>query len=118
MKSLSIIISKPPFGTIHAAEALRMANGAISYGHSVSILLIGDGVYAARKGQRAEETGWTSLSPILGKSATSGRARVFAGRKSAADRGLGEDDLIQGVQLVGEDEALSIAVRSEAVAVF
>lgn len=118
MKSLSIVISKPPFGTIHAAEALRLANGAISYGHKVSILLIGDGVYTAKAGQKAEETGWASLSTILEKAAVSGQAKVLADKKSALDRGLGENDFVQGVELVGEEDVQSITTASEAVTVF
>lgn len=118
MKRVSVVISKPPFGTIHAAEALRLANGAVGYGHTVSILLIGDGVFAAKRGQRAEEGGWTSLSPILEKLAASDNAKVFVDMKSARERQLGEADLIKGAELVGEDKASSIAAGSEVVTVF
>lgn len=114
-KSLAIIITRPPFGAIHAAEAIRLANGAVSYGHEVEIILLGDGVYAAKKGQKAEGAGWTSLSPLLEKLASSGRAKVLVDNASASARGIGLNDLAVGAELMdssGISSAIANAGRS------
>jgi len=111
VKTLAIIITKPPFGAIHAAEAIRLANGAVSYGHEVKIILLGDGVYVARKGQRAEEAGWTSLSPLLEKLASSGRAKVLVDNASADERGIALKDLAAGVEL-SDGSSISSAIAN------
>jgi sulfur relay (sulfurtransferase) DsrF/TusC family protein len=108
-KSLAIAITKAPFGGIHAAEAIRLANGAISYGHEVTIILTGDGVYVAKKGQKAEENGWISLSPLLEKLVTSGRAKVLVDNGSAVERGVHAEDLVAGA-VVSEGRNISSAM--------
>ncbi|MDH2900160.1 MAG: DsrE family protein [archaeon] len=118
MKSLAIVITKAPFGTIHAAEAIRLANGATSYGHHVSLLLVGDGVLVAKKGQKAEETGWTSLSPLLEKMASAARARVLADLNSAKQRGLSQGDFGEGIELVERDTIFSAIGNSQRITIF
>ena len=108
-KSLAIAITKAPFGGIHAAEAIRLANGAISYEHEVTIILTGDGVYVAKKGQKAEENGWISLSPLLEKLVTSGRAKVLVDNGSAVERGVHAEDLVAGA-VVSEGRNISSAM--------
>ncbi|MDG7010787.1 MAG: DsrE family protein [Nitrososphaerota archaeon] len=108
-KSLAIAITKAPFGTIHAAEAIRLANGAISYGHEVTVVLIGDGIYMAKTGQKAEEAGWTSLSPLLEKLVSSGRAKVLVDSGSAVERGVRAEDLVAGAA-VSEGRSISLAM--------
>jgi uncharacterized protein involved in oxidation of intracellular sulfur len=107
MKSVCVMITEGPFGTVHAAEALRLANGATAYGHRVTILLVDDGVLVAKKGQKAEEAGWTSLSAVLEKAA-SGGARVLADRASLDERGLAPEELVEGVEVVGEGAVSSV----------
>ena len=119
MKSLSIIITKPPFGMINAAEAVRLANGAIAYGHNVSIILVNDGILVAKKGQKAEESGWTSLSPLVEKLATSSqRARVLADINSVRQIGLVQSDLVEGVRLVESEIVTSTVITSDRTAIF
>ncbi len=120
MRSLSIIITKPPFGLIHAAEALRLANGAVAYGHYVSIILVEDGILVAKKGQKAEDAGWTSLSPLIEKlaAATSKRSRVLADVDSARRIGLSQSDLVEGVNLVESEIITSTVIASDRTAIF
>ena len=118
MKSLAILITKAPFGTIHAAEAIRLANGAVSYGHEVCIIIVGDGVLVAKSGQRAEDTGWTSLSPLLQKLASSGRARVLADLDSAKERGLSGSDIVEGIRLIDSSAIFSTAASSQRTVIF
>ena len=117
-KSLAIAITKGPFGTIHAAEAIRLANGAVSYGHEVTILLLGDGVYVAKSGQKAEEAGWTSLSPLLEKLVSSGRARVLVDNDSAGERGIHTEDLVAGAVLSDDREISSAIAGADRSVVF
>ena len=120
MKSLSIIITKPPFGLIHAAEAVRLANGAVAYGHDVSLILVDDGILVAKKGQRAENSGWTSLSPLIEKLAASSskKSKVLADVDSAKRIGLHQSDLVEGVKLVESVVIASTVSASDRTAIF
>ena len=119
MKSLSIIITRPPFGMIHAAEAVRLANGAAAYGHDVSIILVNDGILVAKKGQKAEDGGWTSLSPLVEKlAASSKRVRVLADIDSARQIGLTQNDFVEGVRLVESEIISSTVIGSDRTAIF
>jgi len=119
MKTIAIIITKPPFGMIHAAEAIRLANGAVAYGHDVSIILLHDGILLAKRGQKAEDSGWTSLSPLVEKLATSSkRARVLADVDSAREIGLAQGDLVEGVRLVESNVISSTVIASDRTAIF
>lgn len=112
------MITKPPFGSIHAAEALRLANGALSFGHRVMVILIGDGVYVAKGGQKAEEEGWTSLSPIIENLISSGRARTLVDQDSATERGVKLQDLPKGVEMVSTGSISSAIAGAERSTVF
>ena len=117
-KSLVIMITKPPFGSIHAAEAIRLANGAISYGHEVTMVLIGDGIYTAKKDQKAEGAGWTSLGPLLEKLLSSGRAKVLVDITSASKRGMIAKDLVAGVELADGSSVFSAMANAERSTIF
>jgi sulfur relay (sulfurtransferase) DsrF/TusC family protein len=90
-EAVCMIIRKAPYGNIHAAEAVRHINGALSSGLEPVVILVGDGVYLAQDGQEATKAGWTSLSAALGQvpGAKGGeKARFFVHQESLADRGL------------------------------
>ena len=119
MKSFSIIITKPPFGMVHASEAIRLANGAVAYGHDVSIVLVGDGILVAKRGQAAEGSGWTSLSQLVEKLATGAKkARVLADIDGVRQIGLSETDLVDGVELVESKFIASTVIASEKTVTF
>jgi hypothetical protein len=60
-------------------------------------LFCDDGVWALAKGQQAAP-GFTSLGPTLEKLASEG-VPLLADRGSLAERSLGHEDLLPGVQL-------------------
>lgn len=69
-RSVCILLRSAPYGTMNAAEALRHLNGMVANGLEATAVLVGDGVYLARDGQRAEEARWTSLSQALRQALT------------------------------------------------
>ncbi len=118
MKSLCIMITKPAFGMIHAAEAIRLVNGALSYGHKVALVLVEDGILIAKKGQNAEEGGWTSLSSLVEKLSTSAKITVLADIEDAEELGITQNDLAHGVKLVELSKIASTLVSSDRTAIF
>ena len=102
-KQLAILVRQAPYTTIGAAEALRHAGGALADGWDVRLLLVDDGVFLARGGQVAGETGYVALSDALRKVMAKG-ARVLLLDRSAHTRGVvpGQPDVLAGVQLIDE----------------
>jgi sulfur relay (sulfurtransferase) DsrF/TusC family protein len=100
---LCILVHRPPYGGIHAAEAVRHLNGATAHGLEATAILMGDGVYLARAGQVPGTTGWTPLScaleDALGHRQT-GYPRVWVEDESLRARGIPTAFLIPGAVVV------------------
>ena len=102
-KQLAILIRQAPYTTIGTAEAVRHAGGALAGGWNVRLLLVDDGVYLARDGQAAGDTGYVCLSSALAKVMAKG-AQVMLLDRSAQRRGLvpGQPGVLPGVALMDE----------------
>jgi sulfur relay (sulfurtransferase) DsrF/TusC family protein len=125
-RSLTIVLRRAPYGGIHAAEAVRHLNGGVANGLETSLLLLDDGVYLARADQIAAP-GWTSLSDVLGQvlryrprlpGGADNQAWVYAHGAALAARGLGERDLVPGVEAVDDEGAALLLAGSDATIVY
>ncbi len=116
--SLCILIRRPPYGQIHAAEAVRHLGGALAEGIPTNVLLVDDGVYVARDGQDVGSTSWTALVAPLTKGIAKG-ARVYVHTPSAQTRGLlSAEHFIVGVELTDDDGFARMLAQSDAVMVY
>jgi sulfur relay (sulfurtransferase) DsrF/TusC family protein len=116
--SLCILIRRPPYGQIHAAEAIRHAAGALNEGIETNIILIDDGVYVARDGQNVGDTEWTPLAPALLKPLAKG-ARVFVHSPSSQARGLLEGEhFVVGVEMMDDALCAQLLAQANAVMVY
>jgi len=116
--SLCILVRRPPYGTIHAAEALRHAGGALGEGLDVAVALVDDGVYLARDGQNVGDTGYTGLSPVLFKLLAKG-ARVHVHAPSAQARGLLADEhFVPAIELVDDAGLAGLLAEASTVMVY
>ncbi|MBI5651025.1 MAG: DsrE family protein [Chloroflexi bacterium] len=116
--SLCILIRRPPYGQIHAAEAIRHAGGALAEGLVTRVALIDDGVYVARAGQDTSATAWTALAPALAKTIEKG-APVLVHLSSAIARGLAiEKDFVAGAQIIDDAEFMRVIAASDAVMIY
>ncbi len=125
-KTVCVILRKPPYGSLDAAEAVRHLGGALSNGLCPVGLLVDDGVYLARAGQQAVG-GWTNLGAaledLLAKTVADPdggerRAAVYVHGPSLRARGLGEADLVPGCRVVDETEAAIVVGRADATLVY
>lgn len=125
-QSIGIILRRAPYGAIHAAEAIRHTIGAVTE-IKATIILMGDGVYAAQENQRAEGTGWTSLSEALKQALALSQAvrgktdrgiAVYAYQGALADRGLAAEGLVPGVQVIGDAELARLVAAMDAAMVY
>lgn len=116
-KRMTVVVRRPPYGTIDAAEAIRHAGGGLSFGVPTTLLLMEDGVFMARREQHPEAAGYLSLSRALeeyltrrgqGKSGAEIAGRLMVHGPSARERGLGSEDFVAGAKVVEESEAAHI----------
>lgn len=114
-KKLCLIIRRAPFGSLHAAEGIRLANGVTVYGGELAIVLVDDGVYVAKKSKRAEESGWTSLSDELTK--LSRQAKICVHAASLRSAGFDAESLVDGVTPIDDEEFVDIMAESDSIIV-
>jgi tRNA 2-thiouridine synthesizing protein D len=96
MATFTIIVSEAPYGKEKAYTALRFALTALLEGHKANIFFVQDGVYVAKKSQNPAE--FPSYLSYLQEAIKEG-AEVKICTPCSRSRGIGEDDLIDGVKL-------------------
>ncbi len=103
MARIAMILGRPPYGDVAAAEAVRHALGAAAQELGVDLILVGGGVNLARKGQDDAGTGYTNLESSLRDCIDMGIA-VHADAAALAAQGVAGPDLLEGVARVGAPE--------------
>ena len=125
-KTVCVVLRKPPYGSLDAAEAIRHLQGALANGLCPVGLLLDDGVYLAKAGQQASG-GWTDLSAALADlmRQTAGdpggetrQAGVYAHEPSLRARGLTLSDLVPGIRPVPDSDAAALLAQADATLVY
>jgi sulfur relay (sulfurtransferase) DsrF/TusC family protein len=105
MKHIIVELSHPPFGHEHTFAGLYVATASLSKGMDVTVLLRGDAVYTALKGQ-VEPQRLIALPPTEEQveDILSLDGRVIAETRSMETRGLGPDELVEGIEVMSTEE--------------
>lgn len=117
MKMISIILRKPPYGAIEAAEAVRHALGAVSDDISVKLILVDSGVLLARHSQDVGSSGFTDLGETL-KDCIEMGVSVYADRVSLSEYRLDGADIMDGIITASGSEISEMLVDSHAVMIY
>ncbi len=117
MSGVAMILRKPPYGDINAAEAVRHALGAVSADLRVSLVLVDGGVLLASKEQDGTGTGLTSLESPL-KDCIDMGVEVFADRTSLIEQHVTEEDLIENIKLIDYPGIASILKEADSTMIF
>lgn len=117
MGTVAMILRKPPYGDIHAAEAVRHALGAASGDWKVSLIMVDGGVLLAQKGQDDTGTGFTNLETVLTDCIEAG-IEVFADQHSLIEQSLPLTDLLQGVRVVNESDIALMLKEADKTVIF
>ncbi|MDA8170700.1 MAG: DsrE family protein [Nitrospiraceae bacterium] len=94
---VGMILRRPPYGDINAAEAVRHALGAVSDDLGVSLLLLDGGALLALKGQDEGQTEYTNLGAVL-KDCIEMGVEVFADEGFLKGCNIAAADLVEGVK--------------------
>jgi sulfur relay (sulfurtransferase) DsrF/TusC family protein len=116
MDNLLVILRRPPYGLVNAAEAIRHAGGAQGSGYKAILYLIDSGVYTAKKNQDVGDTGFTGLGESL--ELLVDEIDVYVNRDSLEEHGLKEEDIIQGIRIDGGEVLKQAIKNSQSVMIF
>ena len=117
MGKVAMILRKPPYGDINAAEAVRHALGAVSGDIAVSLILVDGGVQLARKGQDDTNTGFTNLEATLKDCAEMG-VEVFADHLSIIEQGIKTEDIVEGVKTANESDIAALIKQADTTMIY
>jgi sulfur relay (sulfurtransferase) DsrF/TusC family protein len=102
--TIIVQISRPPFGHENTFAGLYVASASLSKGLDVIVVLMGDGAFAARKGQvdpqanifmPSTETQVVDIVDIGG--------RVIVDKDALSERAIDEGELIEGIEVMETD---------------
>ena len=115
---LVIEIAHPPFGHERAFASLYVAKVCILRGMLVTVVLRGEGVFTGLRGQQAPmdninlPSTEAQLEEILGLD-----ARVVAEREALEHGGIGEGELVNGIETVSTKEIHDIIMNTTSKAI-
>ena len=117
MGHIAMILRKPPYGDINAAEAVRHALGAVSDDWKVSLMLVDGGVLLAKEGQDDTGTGFTNLGNTL-KDCLEMGVEVYADYLSLTEHSVKKEELPAGVQVRNESDIAAIMKSADQTMIF
>lgn len=109
MDNLLVILRKPPYGVVNAAEAVRHAGGASGFDYKSTLYLIDNGVFTAKKNQDVGDSGFTGLGESL--ELLSEEMEIYVNKDSLIECALNENDLVEGVK-IDDGEVLKQALKN------
>lgn len=117
MGIISIILRRPPYGSVDAAEAIRHALGGLTNDMTVNLVLVDGGVNAARVSQDTAGTSYLSVEEgvrdCLGMEAT-----VYAEAGSLLTEHISDIELAEGVIKASSEEIATVLMKSDTVMIF
>jgi len=117
MGEVVMILRKPPYGDINAAEALRHVMGGIDAELDISLILVGGGIMLAKKGQDQSGSGFTNLEKTL-QVCINMETKVYADKSSIEERHIELTDIVEGVKIVNSSEIAEILTTAENTIIF
>lgn len=117
MGTVSIILRRPPYGSVDASEAIRHALGGVTTGEmAVRLILLDAGVNAARKGQDTSSTEYLSIEAGVRDCIDMG-VEVYVD-KISLDANLENNEIIDGVIIANSSEIAKLIKESDTTMIF
>jgi len=117
MGIISIILRRPPYGSVDAAEAIRHALGGLTNDMTVNLVLVDGGVNTARVKQETAGTSYLSAEEGIIDCLGMGAA-VYAEASSLAAEHISDAELAEGVIKAGGEEIADVLMNSDTVMIF
>ena len=110
VESVVILVTSAPYGRENTYGGLYTAIASLDSELRTVVVLTGDGVYSALKGQSAEKSlGYPTIGDLFYQ--IHPRAKIYAESSSLKERGLGKTDLMEIVEPIEDTEVLEVFVK-------
>ena len=118
MQTITLIVTGAPYGSEDPYNAFRLAGALVSAAHGaqVRIFLMGDGVFAAKRGQTVPEgyyNAGTMLAELIGKG-----VQVRLCGTCCKPRGIAAEEVIGGAAIGSMLELAGWVIESDKVLTF
>lgn len=117
MGRIAMILKRPPYGDINAAEAVRHALGGVAGELSIDLILVDSGVLLAKKGQDDTGTGFTNLEGALRDCINMG-VEVYADKASVREQHIESADIVDGVKMASAAEIAKLTLEAKTTMIF
>lgn len=109
MESSTIIIDRAPYGYEDSFSGFYVCIACLNKGVDSDVLLLGDGIYAALKGQKSEKgIKFPSVEELTYLIFPEGS--LFVHESSLKERGFNEKDLVEAAELINDQELEEIII--------
>ncbi|HMK44085.1 MAG TPA: DsrE family protein [Dissulfurispiraceae bacterium] len=117
MGSICIILRRPPYGSVDAAEAIRHALGGVTEEMETQLVLVDGGVAAARRGQNTGSSGYASIEDGI-KDCIDMGVDVSVDIESLKSAGMEPGDLVDGAKTADKPGIAAIVKDAATVMIF
>lgn len=104
VKKIMHVMRHAPHGTIYSYEGLEMILIMAAYEQDLSVVFIGDGVYAIKKNQDTAGIGIKGFAKTFMALDGYDVEKLYVDRVSLEERGLSEEDLLVDVEVLDSSE--------------
>jgi len=104
VKKIMHVMRHAPHGTIYSYEGLEMILIMAAYEQDLSVVFIGDGIYALKKNQDTAGIGIKGFAKTFMALDGYDVEKLYVDRVSLEERGLSEEDLVVDVEVLDSAE--------------
>lgn len=104
IKKIMHVLRHAPHGTIYTYEGLEMILIMATYDQDISVVFIGDGVYALKKSQDTSAIGIKGFARTFLALDGYDVEKLYVDQLSLEERGLTEDDLVVAVEVLSSEK--------------
>ncbi|MEE9904786.1 sulfurtransferase complex subunit TusC [Chlorobium sp.] len=115
VKKIMHVMRHAPHGTIYTYEGLEMILIMAAYEQDLSVVFIGDGIYALRKNQDTAGIGIKGFAKTFMALDGYDVEKLFVDRVSLEERGLSEEDLVVDVEVLDSAEIGALMNQQDVV---
>jgi len=115
IKKIMHVLRHAPHGTIYTYEGLEMILIMATYDQDISVVFIGDGVYALKKGQETSAIGIKGFAKTFSALDGYDVEKLYVDQLSLEERGLTEDDLVVDVEVLSSEKIGSLMKEQDVI---
>ncbi|NTV68152.1 MAG: sulfurtransferase complex subunit TusC [Chlorobaculum sp.] len=115
IKKIMHVMRRAPHGSIYTYEGLEMILIMAAYEQDLSLVFIGDGIYALKKNQDTAGIGIKGFSRTFMALDGYDVEKLYVDRQSLEERGLTEDDLVVDVEVMEASEIGQLMTEQDVI---